>query len=38
VLAWREAGGPRWTGPPGRRGFGTELLERVLAVRSRDVV
>jgi two-component sensor histidine kinase len=31
VLSWREAGGPRVAGPPRRRGFGTELLERVLA-------
>jgi two-component sensor histidine kinase len=31
VVAWREAGGPRVAAPPRRRGFGTELLERVLA-------
>jgi two-component sensor histidine kinase len=31
VVAWREAGGPPVAGPPGRRGFGSELLERVLA-------
>ena len=31
VLAWREAGGPPVAGPPAARGFGTALLERVVA-------
>ncbi|MDO9711719.1 sensor histidine kinase [Paracraurococcus lichenis] len=30
-LRWTEAGGPPLSGPPGRRGFGTRLLERGLA-------
>jgi len=30
VLDWRERGGPR-VGPPQRKGFGTELLEKTLA-------
>jgi two-component system CheB/CheR fusion protein len=30
ILDWREKGGPR-VGPPQRKGFGTELLEKTLA-------
>jgi two-component system, chemotaxis family, CheB/CheR fusion protein len=30
VLDWQESGGPE-TGPPERRGFGTELIERAIA-------
>jgi two-component sensor histidine kinase len=31
TLRWSETGGPPLAGPPGRRGFGTRLLERGLA-------
>ena len=31
ALDWEESGGPPLAGPPGRRGFGTRLLERGLA-------
>lgn len=30
-LVWRELGGPRIDGPPGRSGFGSRLIERSLA-------
>ncbi len=32
-VLWEEAGGPPVAGPPARRGFGTRLLERGLAVQ-----
>jgi two-component sensor histidine kinase len=32
-VLWEEAGGPPLAGPPERRGFGTRLLERGLAVQ-----
>jgi two-component sensor histidine kinase len=31
VIEWRESGGPPVPGPPGRRGFGTRLLNQALA-------
>ena len=31
TLTWREVGGPEVTGPPDRRGFGTQMIERGLA-------
>jgi PAS domain S-box-containing protein len=31
VLDWTERGGPKVTGAPGRRGFGSKLIERVVA-------
>jgi PAS domain S-box-containing protein len=32
LLRWRESGGPALAGPPARRGFGSRLLERGLAL------
>ena len=31
TLTWREIGGPRLAGPPARRGFGSQMIERGLA-------
>lgn len=31
TLTWREVGGPPLTGPPARRGFGSQMIERGLA-------
>jgi two-component sensor histidine kinase len=31
TLTWREVGGPAVSGPPERRGFGTQMIERGLA-------
>nr|WP_304502903.1 HWE histidine kinase domain-containing protein [Caldovatus aquaticus] len=38
TLHWEESGGPPLPGPPARRGFGTRLLERGLAMELRGTV
>jgi PAS domain S-box-containing protein len=38
TLRWEESGGPPLAGPPTRRGFGTRLLERGLALELRGTV